>query len=151
MKAIETIKKGEQYAAVTVGSINEIKDYELEMGPGVVIPGKVFCGQALGLTGAEISFQSFQPGQDSGFLHSHKTHEEVYIIIKGEGLYQVDGEVFPVSEGSLIRVSPKGKRALKNTGSGEMVMMCIQYKANSFGAADTPASDGNMLQDKLTW
>ena len=55
MKAIETIKKGEQYAAVTVGSINEIKDHELEMGPGVVIPGKVFCGQALGLTGAEIS------------------------------------------------------------------------------------------------
>lgn len=28
--------------------------------------------------------------QDSGFLHTYKTHEELYIILKGEGEYQVD-------------------------------------------------------------
>ena len=52
---------------------------------------RVPVGQAVGATGSELSFQTLVPGQDSGFLHTHKTHEELYIILKGEGEYQVDG------------------------------------------------------------
>lgn len=151
MKQIETIKTGKNYAAVNVGKMNEIIEHELPMGPDVTIKGKVFAGQAVGATGSELSFQTLVPGQDSGFLHTHKTHEELYIILKGEGHYQVDGEVFPVSEGAIIRVSPEGKRALKNTGNDNLTMLCIQYKANSFTEADSPMTDGEILQEKLTW
>ncbi len=151
MKQIETIKSGKNYAAVNVGKMNEIIEHELPMGPDVTIKGKVFAGQAVGATGSELSFQTLVPGQDSGFLHTHKTHEELYIILKGEGHYQVDGEVFPVSEGAIIRVSPEGKRALKNTGNDNLTMLCIQYKANSFTEADSPMTDGEILQEKLTW
>ena len=151
MKQIETIKTGKNYAAVNVGKMNEIIEHMLPMGPDVTIKGKVFVGQAVGATGSELSFQTLVPGQDSGFLHTHKTHEELYFILKGEGQYQVDGEVFPVSEGSVIRVSPEGKRALKNTGSENLTMLCIQYKANSFTEADSPMTDGNILSDPLVW
>ena len=151
MKQIETIKTGKNYAAVNVGKMNEIIEHELPMGPDVTIKGKVFVGQAVGATGSELSFQTLVPGQDSGFLHTHKTHEELYFILKGEGQYQVDGEVFPVGEGSVIRVSPEGKRALKNTGSENLTMLCIQYKANSFTDADSPMTDGNILGDPLVW
>ena len=151
MKQIETIKTGKNYAAVNVGKMNEIIEHELPMGPAVTIKGKVFAGQAVGATGSELSFQTLVPGQDSGFLHTHKTHEELYIILKGEGHYQVDGEVFPVSEGAIIRVSPEGKRALKNTSNENLTMLCIQYKANSFTEADSPMTDGEILQEKLTW
>ncbi len=151
MKKIETIKTGKNYAAVNVGKINEIIEHELPMGPGVTIKGKVFAGQAVGATGSELSFQTLVPGQDSGFLHTHKTHEELYIILKGEGQYQVDGEIFPVSEGAIVRVSPDGKRALKNTGSEKLTMLCIQYKANVFTEADSPMTDGVILQDELKW
>lgn len=151
MKQIGTIKSGKNYAAVNVGKMNEIIEHELPMGPDVTIKGKVFAGQAVGATGSELSFQTLVPGQDSGFLHTHKTHEELYIILKGEGHYQVDGEVFPVSEGAIIRVSPEGKRALKNTGSENLTMLCIQYKANSFTEADSPMTDGNILGDPLNW
>ena len=151
MKQIEKISTGKNYAAVNVGKMNEIIEHELPMGPDVTIKGKVFAGQAVGATGSELSFQTLVPGQDSGFLHTHKTHEELYIILKGEGHYQVDGEVFPVSEGAIIRVSPEGKRALKNTGSENLTMLCIQYKANSFTEADSPMTDGEILQEKLTW
>ena len=151
MKQIETIKTGKNYAAVNVGKMNEIIEHELPMGPDVTIKGKVFAGQAVGATGSELSFQTLVPGQDSGFRHTHKTHEELYIILKGEGHYQVDGEVFPVSEGAIIRVSPEGKRALKNTGNDNLTMLCIQYKANSFTEADSPMTDGEILQEKLTW
>ena len=151
MKQIEKISTGKNYAAVNVGKMNEIIEHELPMGPDVIIKGKVFAGQAVGATGSELSFQTLVPDQDSGFLHTHKTHEELYIILKGEGHYQVDGEVFPVSEGAIIRVSPEGKRALKNTGNENLTMLCIQYKANSFTEADSPMTDGEILQEKLTW
>ena len=151
MKKIETIKTGTNYAAVSVGKLSEIIEHELPMGLDFVLKGKVFVGQAVGATGSELSFQTLLPGQDSGFLHTHKTHEELYIILKGEGHYQVDGDIFPVSEGTVIRVSPDGKRALKNTGTDNLTMLCIQYKANAFTEADSPMTDGNILQDALKW
>ena len=151
MKQIETIKTGKNYAAVNVGKMNEIIEHMLPMGPDVTIKGKVFVGQAVGATGSELSFQTLVPGQDSGFLHTHKTHEELYIILRGEGTYQVDSEKFPVSEGSVVRVSPDGRRALKNTGRENLTMLCIQYRANNFTEADSPMTDGNILGDPLNW
>ena len=148
MKTVQTIKTGKNFTAVSMGKLSDIKDYVLSLG-GILIPGKVFVGQALGTTGCELSFQTFAPGQDGGFLHTHKNHEELYFILKGEGLYQVDGENIPVAEGSIIRVSPKGKRAIKNTGSEELLMLCVQYKGNSFDAED--ATDGVILNEPLKW
>ncbi|MCR5078161.1 MAG: cupin domain-containing protein [Prevotella sp.] len=150
MKTVETTKTGKNFTAVNIGKLSDIKDYVLPMGE-VEIPGKVFVGQALQATGSELSFQTLVPGQDSGFLHTHKTHEELYFILKGEGEYQVDGDLFPVSEGSIVRVAPAGKRALKNTGKDEMLMLCIQYKADSFKDGDSPMEDGVILGDELKW
>ncbi|MBQ6725804.1 MAG: cupin domain-containing protein [Bacteroidales bacterium] len=150
MRKTETIKSGRNYKAVSVGNIDQIIEHQLPMGPNV-IQGKVFVGQAVGATGSELSFQTLVPGQDSGFLHTHKTHEELYIIMRGHGTYQVDGEQFAVSEGTIVRVSPDGRRAIKNTGTENLTMLCIQYRADSFTDADSPMTDGNILGDKLTW
>ena len=119
------------------------------MAPGVEIPGKVFAGSALGATGAELSFQRIEPGAGVGFLHTHKTHEELYIIIRGDGEFQVDGKIFAVGEGSVIRVSPDGRRALRNTGAEPMIMICVQYKADSFASSD--ADDGVILDVGVVW
>lgn len=73
MKTVETIKTGKNFTAVSVGKLNEIKDYVLPMGD-IEIPGKVFVGQALQATGSELSFQVLVPNQDSGFLHTHTRH-----------------------------------------------------------------------------
>ena len=67
MKQIETIKSGKNFTAVTAGSFAEIIEHELPMGPDFTLKGKVFLGQALGATGAELSYQTLVPGQDSGF------------------------------------------------------------------------------------
>ncbi len=93
------------------------------------VEGKIFLGEELGLTGAEASLQRLAAGEDAPFLHSHKTHEELYVILSGCGEFEVDGEKNEVREGSIIRVSPAGVRALRNTSNEEMVMMCVQYEA----------------------
>ena len=151
MKEIKVISKGTNYSAISVGKMENLREHKLVLSPDKEMLGKVFVGTSIDATGAEMSFQSFLPGEGSLFIHAHKTHEEMYIIIKGEGEYQVDGNIFSISEGSVIRVSPAGKRAICNTGKDNMIMICIQYKANSFGADDTPHSDGTMIHDELKW
>ena len=93
------------------------------------VEGKIFLGQELGMTGAEASLQRIAAGEDAPFLHSHKTHEELYVIISGKGEYEADGEKTAVSEGSIIRVAPAGVRALRNNSDKDLVMMCIQYES----------------------
>ena len=143
MKKVEKTAGGANFAAVTVGKMDELNQHTLILAPGVEIPGKVFAGSALGATGAELSFQRIEPGAGVGFLHTHKTHEEFYIIVRGDGEFQVDGKIFAVGEGSVIRVSPDGRRALRNTGAEPMIMICVQYKAESFASSD--ADDGEIL------
>uniref|UniRef100_UPI003FD81F0E cupin domain-containing protein n=1 Tax=Alloprevotella sp. TaxID=1872471 RepID=UPI003FD81F0E len=149
MKEIKTIASAANFSAISVGALNELGDYVLELGPEIKIPGKVFGGAALGATGGEFSFQVFQPGTESGFLHTHKNHEELYFFLSGKGEFQVDGEVFPIAEGSVVRVNPAGKRSVRNNGTTPLVMLCVQYRGNTFTSED--AADGVILNEEVKW
>lgn len=149
MKEIKTIASTANFSAISVGALNELGDYVLELGPEVKIPGKVFGGAALGATGSEFSFQVFQPGTESGFLHTHKNHEELYFFLSGKGEFQVDGEVFPIAEGSVVRVNPAGRRSVRNNGTTPLVMLCVQYRGNTFTSED--AADGVILNEEVKW
>lgn len=149
MKQTQQIAEGTHFSALSTGSFSQLNDYVLPVAPGMEIQGKVFMGQALQTTGAEISFQSFAPGKETGFLHTHQTHEELYIFVSGKGEFQVDGQVFPVGEGSVVRVAPEGKRSVRNNGTEPLIMVCVQYKAQTFTAQD--AADGQLLQEPVKW
>ena len=58
-------------------------------------------------------------------------------------------EDIPVKEGSVVRVSPEGKRAVRNTGSTPLVMLCIQYNAAPVGSVNP--SDGTILPEQVKW
>ena len=58
MKETKTIAKAANFTAVDFGKMSEIKDYTLEMGPEIKIPGKVFGGQSVNATGGEFSFRA---------------------------------------------------------------------------------------------
>lgn len=149
MKQMEKIAAGEHFTAVDAGKMAQLGEYRLQLALGVELPGKVFGGAAVGATGAEFSFQSFAPGTETGFLHTHRTHEELYFFLSGRGEFQVDGECFPVGEGSVVRVAPEGRRSVRNNGSEPLVMLCVQYRGGTFTAED--ATDGNILQEPVRW
>ena len=149
MKQIEQIAEATNFKAINVGKMSNLNEYVLELGPEVKIPGKVFGGAALGATGSEFSLQLFQPGTESGFLHTHKKHEELYFFLGGKGEFQVDGLVFPVEEGSVVRVAPDGKRSVRNNGTEALLMLCVQYLVNTFTQED--ASDGVILNEPVKW
>lgn len=149
MKQIKAISDGNNYNAISLGYFSELSSYVLTLPNDMQIPGKVFIGRNLSCSGTEISFQVFHPGCETGFLHTHRTHEEIYVFIKGKGEYQVDGEIFPVEEGSVVRVSPEGERSLRNNGNEDLVMMCIQYKPVAFDESD--AFDAKILNKEVKW
>lgn len=149
MKETKTIIKTENATAVDFGKWNDLGQYVLQLAPEVKIPGKVFGGALVGATGGEFSFQSFAPGTETGFLHTHKNHEELYFFLSGKGEFQVDGRVFAIGEGSVVRVAPEGKRSVRNNGAEPLVMLCVQYRGATFTADD--AADGVILSGKVEW
>lgn len=149
MKQIEKTAAGTNFTAVNAGRLNELGEYLLELGPEIKIPGKVFGGAAVGATGAEFSFQQFAPHTETGFLHIHKNHEELYFFLGGKGEFQVDGEVFAIGEGSIVRVAPAGRRSVRNNGDESLTMLCIQYTAATFTEKDV--LDGDILGEPVKW
>ena len=70
-------------------------------------------------------------------------------FLSGKGEYQVDGVNIPVREGSVVRVAPNGKRAVRNTGDRPLTMLCIQYVAAAAGSVN--AADGAILSEPVKW
>lgn len=121
MNEVKILNSGEKFAHATVGDIHTFE-------------GKQFVKEATGATSCEISFGTLSTGQAVPFFHSHKSNEENYIILSGAGKFQINDEVFDISEGSVIRVSTGCDRNLKCTSAEPMTYICIQAKEGSLGA-----------------
>ncbi len=110
------------YKTTELGKIDELINLE---------NGKAFLHDALELTSCEISVNTVPKGFKVPFNHKHKQNEEVYIILKGEGIITVDGSAVNVKEGSAVKIMPEASRTIENTGDGEFEFICIQAKTNS--------------------
>ena len=112
--------------------------------------GKLFLKDALKLTSAEVSLSALPPKGEVPFLHSHKQNEEIYIGISGEGQFLVDGQTFPISEGSVVRVSPKGNRCIRNTSASvPLTFICFQAAEGSLN--QWVMEDGIISEEKAKW
>lgn len=120
MKEVKVLNSGVKFAHASVGSLRGFE-------------GKQFVKDATGATSCEISFGTLPTGAAVPFFHSHKANEENYIILSGAGKFQVDDEVFEISEGSVVRVSTGSDRNLKCTSEEPMTYICVQAKEGSLG------------------
>jgi mannose-6-phosphate isomerase-like protein (cupin superfamily) len=112
-------------------------------------PGKLFLQEVLALTGVEISLSVLPPGFSIPFLHRHRRNEEVYIFVSGRGQFQVDGQVFDIGEGSVVRVDPAGVRTCRNTGDVPLTYLVVQAPAG--GAISRTIDDGEAVAGPVTW
>ncbi|MDR1480729.1 MAG: cupin domain-containing protein [Planctomycetaceae bacterium] len=150
MKKIENISENKNYTAVNIGKFDELGEYSfIHPKTNQEVKGKVFVKEATKTTGTEISFTMLPPKTDLPYFHFHNKDEETYIILSGSGYYQVDDDYFPISEGSVIRVAPQGKRGLCNTSDKNMTYICIQSKENSLEEHTT--DDGARVTVKPKW
>ena len=118
------------YKTTQLGKIDELVNLE---------NGKAFLHDALELTSCEISVNAVPKGFKVPFNHKHKQNEEVYIVLKGEGIITVDGEAVNVKEGSAVKIMPEASRTIENTSDGIFEFICVQAKSGSleqFGLTD---------------
>lgn len=150
MKNIKIISEGPNHSAIDLGEYNNLMDYSyIHPKLNREVKGKVFVGESLKTTGAEISFQILPPKTDIPFLHKHKNHEEIYIVIKGSGQFQVDSTIINLKEGSLVSVSPDGKRTWRNNSEDPMIVMVIQTQE---GTLDNHyIFDGFRVDGEINW
>ncbi len=152
MKTVKITSEGNNHIAIDLGPIDQLNDYSY-MHPKrqQQVRGKVFIGELLKSTAAEISFTVIPPMTAMPFIHQHTKHEEIYVFLRGSGQFQVDDSLFDVSEGSVIRISPNGKRIYRNNSEQSMTFLCIQSQAGSlehFNVEDGFLATGEVLWEK---
>jgi mannose-6-phosphate isomerase-like protein (cupin superfamily) len=131
------------YSAEHIGPLGDLLKQDF-MG----FHGKYFIGKELGLTGSEVSINLLPAGKYMPFVHAHKKNEELYIVLRGRGMFYVDGDEFPIQEGSLIRIAPEGERGWK-AGDEDLYFICIQAEAGSLSQATL--EDGIKTATKTSW
>lgn len=126
-------RTGANFAAAALGELANLDRFRFHH-PALPfeVEGKVFLNSLLALTSAEISLNKLPPGASMPFYHRHRLNEEIYIFIKGTGEFQVDDDVFPVSEGTVVRVAPDGVRCWRNLSSEPLYYVVIQAPASGY-------------------
>ena len=61
---------------------------------------------ALGLERSGLSHQRIPPGYRFPYGHTHRTQEEVYVVVRGSGRMKLDDEVIALREWDAVRVPP---------------------------------------------
>jgi mannose-6-phosphate isomerase-like protein (cupin superfamily) len=71
-------------------------------------PGLEFrlATEALELERSGLCLQRVPPGYRFPYGHTHKTQEEVYVVVRGGGRMKVDDEVMDLREWDAVRVPP---------------------------------------------
>jgi mannose-6-phosphate isomerase-like protein (cupin superfamily) len=64
------------------------------------------ASKALGLEHCGLSYQSIPPDYRFPIGHTHKTQEEVYVVVRGRGRMKLDDDVVEVKEYDVVRVPP---------------------------------------------
>jgi len=62
--------------------------------------------KALDLAQSALSYQRIPPGYRFPYGHTHETHEEVYVVVRGSGRMKVDAEIVELKEWDAVRVPP---------------------------------------------
>ena len=57
--------------------------------------------------------------------HTHKVQEQIYHILDGEGLMELEGERSMVAAGDFVFIPPGIKHAIYNTGTTDLTFFVI--------------------------
>lgn len=102
--------------------LSGVKDSAAEFGHGEAMEAR-FAKQDLEAEETGFSFHRIKPGKRQPFGHRHEKAEEVYVVIRGNGLFKLDDEIIEVEALDAIRVSPEVTRAFEAGDNGIEVIV----------------------------
>ncbi len=118
--------------------LEDVKDSAADFGHSDKMEARFAKGE-LEAEETGFSFHRLKPGKRQPFGHRHEDAEEVYVVVRGEGLFKLDDEIIEVETLDAIRVSPEVTRAFEAGDEGLEVIV--------FG----PRRDGDGELDPEFW
>jgi uncharacterized cupin superfamily protein len=97
-------------SAYTLKNLLETEDDAAKHGMGEILEAH-FPREQLGCEAVGISLQRLKPDQKLPFGHTHKSDEEVYVVLSGGGTARVGGETRGLRPMDALRVAPATLRA----------------------------------------
>lgn len=71
-----------------------------------------------------VGLNAFEPGQEHR-LHAHEGMDKVYHVLRGRGLFLLEGREEPMAEGTML-VAPDGvSHGIRNTGEERLVVLAV--------------------------
>jgi len=119
----------------TILRADEAPDYSGDA-PG----GFLGYGRPLGATQLAVNMRvlppntaSVPPGEDPTKGHSHKTIEEIYLVVKGEVTVKLGDDVATLREHDAVLVPPETTRSFRNDTESEaaVLMMSVRVQDQS--------------------
>lgn len=102
--------------------LDEVKDSAADFGHGDAMEAR-FAGEDLETEDTGFSFHRLRPGKRQPFGHKHEEAEEVYVVVRGDGLFKLDDEIIEVERLDAIRVAPQVTRAFEAGDEGLEVIV----------------------------
>jgi mannose-6-phosphate isomerase-like protein (cupin superfamily) len=131
------------------GAWSDLSQFCFQPKPDFKIEGKLFVGERLGMTGAEVSLNRVPAGWGMPFYHRHTRNEELFLFVGGEGEMVIGEERVPVREGTLVRVAPSADRIFRNTSDRDLYYVCVQYPVSAERVRE--GADGVISERPLPW
>jgi mannose-6-phosphate isomerase-like protein (cupin superfamily) len=93
----------------------------------------------LGSKNLSVTWVDVPPGAEQR-PHSHPDSEQIYVIVRGNGLMHVAGDTEEVGEGDLVFIPPGASHGIKNESSEPLVYI---------SAASPPVSMAELYSEQL--
>ena len=81
--------------------------------------------EPLELNGVGVTTFNLPAGKGYTFMHCHEEQEEIYIILSGKGIIQLEDEAVDLAAGDFVRVSPPVRRAIKADNEASMAGIIV--------------------------
>ena len=81
------------------------------------------------IKGIDYRISSYQPMAYVD-AHTHKIQEQIYHVLDGEGLMEIDGEKTVVRRHDVIHIPPGIEHAIANSGLEDLVFLVITSPAS---------------------
>ena len=123
-------------ASYTVQDLNQVQNQGENFGLNPDEYQVRMAKDPLGCQHAGISLVRLGPGYRVPFGHSHKTQEEIYVLVKGGARIKIEDDIVDMEPMTAVRVDPGAMRAFEAGSEGADLI--------AIGAPKTGPGDGEV-------
>jgi mannose-6-phosphate isomerase-like protein (cupin superfamily) len=125
-----------RFSITELGPLDSWRDHVGGFRPATTRHGRRVVDHELSADLIGMTANSYEPGEEAGYWHSHSVLEELYVFLEGWGQMGLDDDVIDVRPGTVVAVSPGVMRTWRCVpeSPGALRWLCIRAGQNPLPA-----------------